>query len=168
VTVQQLVRLYPRAWQARYGEEFVEMVGNNRLRVQQVVDIVSGAIDAWLSSDVRRATVATGGAREGGRVMSVHSLVCASSKARYTTRDALIGSIVMVLATLTFLVISIAARRTGFPASGEMLKGVAFPLSLLLSMPFWILKGQPWKAQVVIVGGTVGLLVVISYVATLI
>ncbi len=168
MTVQQLVRLYPRAWQARYGEEFVEMVGNNRLRVQQVVDIVSGAIDAWLSSDVRRATVATGGAREGGTVMSVQSLVCANSKARYTTRDALIGSVVMVLATLGFLVIGIAARRTGFPASGEMLKGMAFPVSLLLSLPFWILKGQPWKAQVVIVGGTVVLLIAISYVATLI
>ena len=34
--------------------------------------------------------------------MSVQSLVCASSKARYTTRDALIGSVVMVLATLAF------------------------------------------------------------------
>lgn len=167
MTVQQLVRLYPRAWQARYGEEFVEMVGNNRLRVQQVVDIVSGAIDAWLSSDVRRATVATGG-REGGTVMSVQSLVCASSRARYTTRDALIGSVVMVLASLAFLVVGIVARRTGFPASGEALKGMAFPVSLLLSMPFWILKGQPWKAQVVLIGGTVGLLVVISYVATLI
>ena len=79
--------------------------------------------------------------------MSAQSLVCASSKVRYTTRDALLGSVVMVLATLAFLVIGIAARRTGFPASGEMLKGVAFPVSLLLSMPFWILKGQPWKAQ---------------------
>jgi uncharacterized oligopeptide transporter (OPT) family protein len=35
-------------------------------------------------------------------------------------------------------------------------------------MPFWLLKGQPWKAQVVLVGGTVGLLVVITYIATLI
>ena len=158
VTVQQLVRLYPRAWRERYGEEFVEMVGNNRLRVQQVIDIVMGAIDAWLSSDVRRATVATGGAPEGGTVMSVQSLVCANSKARYTTRDALIGSVVMVLATLVFMVIGIAARRTGFPASGEMLKGMAFPVSILLSMPFCILKGQPWRAQVVLVGGTVVLL----------
>ena len=74
----------------------------------------------------------------------------------------------MILATLVFLAIGIAANRTGFPASGEMLKGLAFPVSLLLSMPFWILKGQPWKAQVVIVGGTVVLLIAISYVATLI
>jgi uncharacterized oligopeptide transporter (OPT) family protein len=34
-------------------------------------------------------------------------------------------------------------------------------------MPFWVMKGQPWKAQVVIVGGTVVFLIVISWVATL-
>ena len=166
MTVQQLIRLYPRAWQARYGEEFVEMVGNNRLRVQQVVDIVSGAIDAWLSSDVRRATVATGGAREGGMVMSVQSLLCASSKARYTTRDGLMGSAVMLLATFVLAAIGIAARRNGFPVAGEMLKALAFPASMTLSMPFWILKGQPWKAQAVLVGGTVALLVAVGYIST--
>jgi len=167
VTVQQLVRLYPRAWQARYGEEFVEMVGTDRLRVQQVVDIVSGAIDAWLSSDVRRATVATG-AREGGTVMSVHSLVCASSKVRYTTRDGLIGAGAMVLATFVLVTAGIAARRNGFPVAGEVLKSLAFPASMTLSMPFWIMKGQPWKAQAVIVGGTTVLLLVIGYISTLI
>ena len=168
MTARQLVHLYPRAWQARYGEEFLEMVGPDRLGVQQVVNIVSGAIDAWLSSDVRRATVATGGAREGGTMMSVQSLVCATSKARYTTRDALIGAAVMILASLAFLAIGIAAHRNGFPASGESFKAVAFPVSLLLSMPFWILKGQPWKAQAVIIGGTTGLLIAIGYLSTLI
>ena len=168
MTVQQLVRLYPRAWQARYGEEFVEMVGNNRLRVQQVVDIVSGAIDAWLSSDVRRATVATGGVRKGGTSMSSFSFVCRESRVRYTTRDALTGSGVMLLIVTVLAALGIAARRNGFPVTGEMLKAVATPASLLLSMPLWLLKGQPWKAQVAIVGAALSLVVAASYVATLI
>jgi hypothetical protein len=29
-------------------------------------------------------------------------------------------------------------------------------------MPFWLMKGQPWKAQVVIIGGTFALLVLIG------
>jgi hypothetical protein len=49
-----------------------------------------------------------------------------------------------------------------------MLKAIAFPASMTLSMPFWLLKGQPWKAQAVLIGGTVGLLVAISYLATFI
>ncbi len=168
MTAHQLVRLYPRAWQARYGMEFIEMLGPHDLRLQQIVNITSGAIDAWLSADVRRATVATGGSRKGGTVMSLQSLACASSKARYTTRDALIGAIVMILTSLAFLAIGIVARRNGYLASGESFKGVAFPVSLLLSMPFWVLKGQPWKAQAVIIGGTTILLVAIGYLSTLI
>ena len=53
---ERLLRLYPRAWRERYGEEFLATVGHGALHVQQVIDIVAGAIDAWLSADVRRAT----------------------------------------------------------------------------------------------------------------
>jgi hypothetical protein len=168
MTARQLVHLYPRTWRERYGEEFLETAGSGPLGVQQIVDIVSGAIDARLSSGARRATIATGGAREGGLTMNVSSFVCAGHKVRYTTRDALVGSVVMVLASLAFLAIGIVARRNGFLASGESFKAVAFPVSLLLSMPFWILKGQPWKAQAVIIGGTTGLLIAIGYLSTLI
>jgi len=100
--------------------------------------------------------------------MNVHSLVCASSKVRYTTRDGLIGAAAMVLATFVLVTIGIAARRNGFLIAGDMLKSLAFPASMTLSMPFWIMKGQPWKAQAVIVGGTTVLLLVIGYISTLI
>lgn len=168
MTAHGLIRLYPRAWRDRYGEEFIAAVGNAPLHVQQVVDIVSGAIDAWLSSDVRRATVAAGDARKGGTTMSSFSFVCRESRVRYTTRDALIGSGVMLLIVAVLVALGIAARRNGFPVTGEMLKAVATPASLLLSMPLWLLKGQPWKAQVAIVGAALGLLVAASFVARLI
>ncbi len=54
-TAEGLLRLYPRAWRDRYGEEFLATVGDDALHVQQMIDIVMGAIDAWLSLDVRRA-----------------------------------------------------------------------------------------------------------------
>ena len=53
---ETLLRLYPRAWRERYGEEFLATIGPEALGPQQVIDMVSGAIDAWLSADVRRAT----------------------------------------------------------------------------------------------------------------
>ena len=50
--------------------------------------------------------------------------------------------------------------------TGEILTNLSFPGSLTLSMPFWVMKGQPWKAQVVIVGVTLALLIAIGYVAS--
>jgi len=166
---EDLVRLYPRAWRRRYGEEFLATVGGGALSVQQVIDIVSGAIDAWLSADVRGASKAYVGPTGEGAPMSWKSMiVCEQTQSRYSTRDGLIGAGVMLGATVVFLVLGIALRRAGLQVTGEVLKGVAFPGSLALSMPFWLMKGQPWKAQVVIVGGTLVVLTAIGYLASLI
>ena len=51
---------------------------------------------------------------------------------------------------------------------GEVLKGLAFPVSMTVSMPFGITKGQPWRAQAVVLGGTLVFLILIGYVSTLI
>ena len=55
MTADRLIRLYPRAWRHRYGAEFLEMIGSDALHAQQVIDIAMGAVDAWLSADVRRS-----------------------------------------------------------------------------------------------------------------
>ena len=52
--------------------------------------------------------------------------------------------------------------------TSEILLSLAFPGSVMLSMPFTFLKGQPWKAQAVMVGGTLSLLVAIALLASLI
>jgi hypothetical protein len=168
VQPERLLRLYPPAWRERYGEEFLSTVGHGSLHLQQVIDIVSGAIDAWLSADVRRVTMASHAAPSGGGAMMLKSLmVCERRQVRFTTRDSLIGAGVMIGATLFFTMVGIAARRNGWSATGEVLTNLSFPGSLTLSMPFWLMKGQSWKAQVVIVGGTLTLLVGIGYLASI-
>jgi hypothetical protein len=166
---ERLLRLYPRAWRNRYGAEFLATVEPGSLNVQQVIDIVSGAIDARLSSEVRRATAASRVAPSGGGSMIAKSLtICERNQTRYTKRDALIGAGVMLGATLAFTIAGVAIRRAGWPATGEVIVSLSFPGSLTLSMPFWVMKGQPWKAQLVMVGGTLALLVAIGCVAELI
>ena len=166
---ERLLHLYPRAWRERYGAEFLATVEPGWLNVQQVIDIVSGAIDARLSSDVRRATATSSVAPSGGGPMTEKSLaICDRRQVRYTKRDALIGAGVMIAATIVFSVLGIAARRAGWTVTGEILLSLAFAGSLTLSMPFWLMKGQPWKAQVVIVGGTTAFLIAIGYLSTLI
>jgi hypothetical protein len=161
--------LYPRAWRERYGEEFLATVGRGSLGVQQTVDIVSAAIDAWLSADVRRATMASDVSPSGGGPTMLKSLtVCERTQSRYTKRDALIGAAVMIGANVVLTLAGIAARRAGWSETGKVLVALSFPVSLTLSMPFWLMKGQPWKAQVAIVGGTIVLLVGIGYLSTII
>jgi len=164
---ERLFRLYPRAWRERYGEEFLATVGHGSLHLQQVIDIVSGAIDAWLSADVRRVTMASHVAPSRGGTMMLKSLmVCERKGMRFTTRDSLIGAGVMIGATLLFTMVGIAARRNGWSVTGEVLTNLSFLGSLTLSMPFWLMKDQPWKAQVVIVGGTLTLIAGIGYLAS--
>jgi hypothetical protein len=168
VRPESLLRFYPRAWRERYGEEFLATVGHDSLGVHQTVDVISAAIDAWLSADVRRATMASNiSPNEGGPTM-LRSTVCARTQPRYTKRDALIGSGVMLAATFVFMLVGIAARRAGWPESGKVLIALAYPASITLSMPFWLMKGQPWKAQLVIVGGALVLLTAIGFLSVLI
>jgi len=164
---ESLIRLYPRAWRERYGEEFLAIVGPGPLSLQQVIDIVSGAIDAWLSADVRQAVAASDTSpNEGGRIMHKSVIVCERKQVRYTKRDSLIGAGVMLVTTLILTIAGLAARRYGWSTTGEVVISLAFTVSLTLSMPFWLLKGQPWKAQAVVVVGTITLLVAAGILST--
>jgi hypothetical protein len=166
VRPETLLRLYPRAWRERYGEELLAMIGPGALSPQQVLDLVSGAIDAWLSGEVRRATTPASVTRTGGGLMNVKALVaCDRKRARYTTRDGLIGAGVMVGANVILVIVGIAAKRGGWLATGEALVNLSFSVALMLSMPFWLTKGQPWKAQGVLIGVTLMLLTAAAYFA---
>jgi len=165
MTARQLLSLYPRAWRARYGEEFLETVGNGALGIQQIVDIISSAVDAWLSADVRHATRPANAVAAGGSTMTVRAMICRTKNARYTTKDSLIGAAIMIALAAIFALTGNAAARGGWTVTSEMLKTLSFSIPFSLSMPFWLMKGQPWKAQVAIVGGTTAFLIVIGYVA---
>jgi len=162
-----LVGLFPPAWRARYGEEFVATAGEEALGARQVFDVVMVAIDAWLSADVRNATRAFRvTAPQGGPTMLKSLLTCDRTTPRVTVRDGLIGGGVMIATAVLFSLLGVAARRYGWPQAGEVLKGLSFTGPFTLSMPFWLMKGQPWKAQAVIIGGTFLILVAISWAAT--
>ena len=162
LSADRLLRLYPRAWRQRYGEEFLAMLGPERLQLQQVIDILSGAIDAWLSADVRGAT-RVASATGGSMVKAIG--VCERNQQRYTPRDGLIGAAIMIAGSALLAGLGTALRWNGFQSAGEMVLNMSFLVSLTLSMPFWLMKHQPWKAQVVIVGGTLAMLAAISLFA---
>ena len=88
---------------------------------------------------------------------------CETPKYRATALDGLIGAGVMIGLTLLFTALQLAAKRAEMPVASGMLQMMAFPGSFALSMPFWSMKGQPWRAQAAIVAGTVTILLAIAY-----
>ena len=93
-------------------------------------------------------------------------MVCERKQVRYTKRDSWIGAGVMLVTTLILTMAGLAARRYGWSTTGEVVISLAFTVSLTLSMPFWLLKGQPWKAQAVVVVGTIALMVAAGILST--
>lgn len=162
----RLLRLYPPAWRERYGDEFLAMLGTEPLRAAVVFDIVMAAIDAWLSADVHRAARAGRAVANRGGTMTMQSfLACGRVQSSVTRRDSVIGAGIMLGVTFLMAFGGIVAGRTGWPLAGELLRDNAFFAALLLSMPFWLMKGQPWKAQALIIGVTLAILIAASLLA---
>lgn len=164
MTARTLLRFFPRAWRERYGDEFVTTAGDANLNAQQVIDVLFAAADAWLSADVRRAVRPLSTAMAGGNVMTVKTLMCGSN-ARYTTRDGLLAAAIMIGLTVVFAIGANWAEREGAITANAILSNLAFFGPLLLSSPLWLTKGQPWKAQVLFIAGTLIFLSVIGWFA---
>jgi len=164
MTADRLLRLYPRAWRERYGEEFLEFVGPGRLRLQQVIDIVSGAVDAHLSREVRRSTAPEGGG--GALMLTSLKAACARTGPRITTRDGVIGAAVMIVASLVFVALGTVLKRQGWESASEVVISLSYSASLLLAMPFLWLKGHSWKAQAFFVGVPMLVLIGFGYLST--
>jgi hypothetical protein len=165
----RLLRLYPRAWRERYGDEFLALVGDRPVRLPQIIDIVSGAIDAHWSSDIRAMTSRghVTHIQGGTAVMEALKQSCIHDRqAVISKRDAWIGAGVMVGGTILMSALGIGLNRAGFDTFGEAVKAAAFPVSMLLSMPFTFVRGKSWKAQGVLVGIPLVIIVLLTYVAT--
>ena len=164
----RLLRLYPPAWRERYGDEFLAMLDTEQLTAAMMFDIVMAAIDAWLSADVRRAVGTGRTVPSQGGTMTLHSLLaCGHARSAVTPRDGLLGAGIMLGVTFLMAFGGIAVRRTGWTFAGELLTDTAFFAGLLLSMPFWLMKGQPWKAQALIIGLTLAIILGASLLAAI-
>ena len=113
----RLLLLYPRAWRERYGDEFLAIIGERHVRLPQIIDIVSGAIDAHLSSDVRAITSRRHVTQlQGGTaVMEALKQSCIYDRqAIISKRDAWTGAGVVVGGSILMSVLGIGLDRAGF------------------------------------------------------
>jgi hypothetical protein len=69
----------------------------------------------------------------------------------------------MIACSIGLSAMGIAFDRAGFETFGEAVKAAAFPVSALLSMPFTFVKGQSWRAQCVLVGIPLAIVILLTW-----
>ena len=109
-----LLRLYPREWRERYGDELIALVGDRSLSVRTTIDLIAGAIDARIT--------------KGTKMPSVLKSVCLTKNEPQTVADGLRGAAVIIVASLAFLGLAMIARRAGWPDTGDALAGISMPV----------------------------------------
>jgi hypothetical protein len=168
VSPDRLLRLYPRAWRERYGEEFLALVEDQAIGPRQVLDIVSGAIDARLTRTVPAPERAPTSEQGGTAVMNALRERLCETDTRFTTRDSLIGAAIVIGVGLLGAWLNAQLGRAGYDAAAEAVVLFATSGGLLVSLPFWLTKGQPVKAQAVVVGVPLVLLATIAVVKAMV
>lgn len=162
--LRHLIRLYPRAWRARYGDEFREIIGARRASSRAVIDLVAGAIDAWLQP---QPIVASSRVQDTAMVPTLMKRCAAGSIGN--TREHAIGATVMFGTTvaLTAVYLYLAARYRGndlVDAFGVLL----YPALLMLAMPFTSTREKSRRARLVATAAALTILAVAWFVAKLI
>ena len=153
-----LLLLYPPAWRARYTDEFVETIGAHPFSVGLLVDVVAGAIDAWLHPEfVTAAAARPAAAPKGERAMigRMLKLRCTGYGPEISTQDAWKGAGVMIALTIAFTLAWMWAHiTTDDNAYVDSFAVMPFLAAYLLSMPFTSLKGRSRASKAVFIGGS--------------
>jgi hypothetical protein len=127
-----LIRLYPREWRRRYGDEMRTLLEADGLSLRTVADLIGGAIDARLNPQLAAAD--DEGSEEGVRNMTrAFCGVPANASPAEPWRAAgwMIG--VTLVLTLASLLLQL---RVGPNSFSESLWYSAFPAALMMSTPY--------------------------------
>jgi hypothetical protein len=146
------LKLYPREWRERYGDELSAMVGDRPLSLGSSIDLIAGAIDARFTEERKMPSILKTG--------------CLTSNDPQSLADGIRGAAVMIGGTVVLSGVGILASKNGFHEAGDFFKGLAFPFSLAMMSHVMYLRKQSAAAKWIITGGTMTFLIVISLLAT--
>lgn len=136
-----MLRLYPRAWQKRYGNEVATLLESEDRSLRLFVDLFAGAIDARLNPQDSRAT------QTSGEKSMKSSLLRLCDGPSFPPADRMRGAAWMIGATLGFSLLGLALQRF-FDMSllSRTVLYAAFPMALILSSQSTYLK--PYRRSV--------------------
>jgi len=145
------LKLYPRDWRERYGDELCAMIGDGPLSFRSSMDLIAGAIDARVMKE--------------RKMPPILRTACLTKNDPQSIADGMRGAAMMIVSTVILSGIGIAAGKNGFHETGDFFKGLSFPVSLAMMSHVMYLRKQSAAAKWIITGGTITFLVVISLLA---
>ena len=86
-----LIRLYPPAWRRRYGRELAELLAAQPRSFRTAVDLVAGAVDAWLNPQSSTAVTTTDAKGAGAMLPKMLQLRSGGYGQDVTVADSLKG-----------------------------------------------------------------------------
>jgi hypothetical protein len=154
--VTWLLKLYPRIWRQRYGDEVAQLLAGRGFSLAVAVDLVAGAIDVRLHPSATLAA-ATAASREEEQTMfdRIAKLDCAAMfGAEITKADQLKAAGVTIGLTVVLTLIWMWVHvRLGDNAYADSLSVMPFIVPFLYSMRYTYLKRRSAGAQAVFIGG---------------
>jgi hypothetical protein len=147
--VTWLIRLYPPAWRRRYGRELADLLATQPASFGTAIDLVAGAVDAWLNPQSSTAAVAADAKGAGPMIprMLKHRSDIATADSLKAAAVTLGGTLAIVLA------VTWAMAHYGKNDYLEALLAVCWVFPVVFSERYTYLKGRPAGVQAVVIGG---------------
>jgi hypothetical protein len=161
--VKGLIKLYPPAWRRRYGRELADLISTQPPSVGMAIDLMAGAVDAWLNPQSSTA-VHTKGAQS--MVSKILQLRCVGAGPHVTAADHFKAMAVMIGGTLALVIpLSWAILRYGKDPYLIAFTAVSFLVPFLFSQRYTTLKGRSGRVQAVLIGGPTAAVIAIVIAA---
>ena len=158
-----LIKLYPPAWRRRYGRELAELIATQPASFGTAIDLVAGAIDAWLNP--QSSTAATAADAKGAEAMvpKMLQLRCAGHGSNVTTVDSLKAAAMTIGGTLALMLpLTWAMARYGRNPYLESFLAVSWLVPFVFSQRYTYLKGRPGRVQAALIGGPAAIVIAIA------
>jgi hypothetical protein len=158
-----LLALYPPRWRRRYGDELRALIGSQPFTLHAVIDLIAGAIDAWLEPQkipLQPETRPEGGVTMIGTMMK---LGCAGSGGRVAPEDMRKSLAINLGGTLllTAIWMTMHIRRIGDRTYVDTFSAMAYLVPYLISLRYTSLKGRSLRTQSIFIGGMILVLTLI-------
>jgi hypothetical protein len=150
-----LLALYPPRWRRRYGDELRTLIGQQGFSLHAAVDLIAGAIDAWI--EPQKST------QEGVTMIgTMMKLGCARTGVTVSREDAWKSAAVNLGGTLLLTAVWMAMRfRLNERTYVNAFSAMAFLLPYLFSLRYTSLKGRSPRTQSIFIGGMILVLTLI-------
>jgi hypothetical protein len=161
-----LIRLYPPAWRRRYGRELTELIAAQPASFGTAIDLVAGAVDAWVNPQSSTAARAADAKGAGGMVPKILKLRCAGYGPDVTAADTRKAAAVTIGGTLGLVAALMwAMANYGRNPYFDSLMVMGWLVPFLFSQHYTTYKGRPARVQAVLIGVPAVIVIAIAMAA---